>query len=223
MSQLRDLLRVISKYTIVSALAALGMGIVLIFASAAVFRIVCVIFGLLLLLPGVLWIYEGVVKGGGALLIVPGALAALAGAFVAFRSADVAKIIGVFFGIFLLIAGLVHVGRALLRRQARDSGWLLSCLLGAGVCAFGVICIVKNGAVTTTLMRIYGVSFLLYAAAALISAFEFSKTAAAVNGVETDGTTVQTGAAEPPQDETVELDGRVIEVIGDVPETDPKP
>ena len=215
MSQLRDLLRVISKYTIVSALAALGMGIVLIFASAAVFRIVCVIFGLLLLLPGVLWIYEGVVKGGGALLIVPGALAALAGAFIAFRSADVAKIVGVFFGIFLLIAGLVHICRALLRKQAGDGGWALSCILGAGVCAFGVVCIVKNGAVTTALMRIYGVAFLIYAAAALLSAFEFTKTAAAVNGVETDGTVVAAGDPEPAQDETVELDGRVIEVIDD--------
>lgn len=216
MNQIRDILNTITKYTIVSALAALGMGIVLIFASAAVFRIVCVIFGLLLLIPGLLWIYEGAIKGGGAKLIVPGVIAALAGAFVAFRSSDVAAVIGVFFGIFLLIAGLVHVSRALLRRRAGDTGWLLSCVLGAGVCAFGVVCIVKNGAVTTTLMRIYGVSFLIYAAAALLSAFEFNKAAALADGVETEG--VETEAA-PAQDETVEVDGRVIEVIDDTDET----
>ena len=216
MNQIKDILNTITKYTILSALAALGMGIVLIFASAAVFRIVCVIFGLLLLIPAVCWIYEGVVKGGGVKLIVPGVLAALAGAFVAFRSADVAAMIGIFFGIFLLIAGLVHVGRALLRRAAGDTGWLLSCLLGVGVCAFGVICIIKNGAVTTTLMRIYGVAFLIYAAAAMLSAFEFNKTAALAEGVETEG--VETEAA-PVQDETIEVDGRVIEVIDDTDET----
>lgn len=219
MNQIKDILNTLTKYTIISALAALGMGIVLIFASEAVFRTVCVIFGLLLLIPAVCWIYEGVVKGGGAKLIVPGVLAALAGAFVTFRSADVAAVIGVFFGIFLLIAGLVHVSRALLRKRAGDAGWLLSCILGAGVCAFGVICIIKNGAVTTTLMRIYGVAFLIYAAAAMLSAFEFNKTAALTEGVEAQGETVEPDEADPAQDETIEVDGRVIEVIDDTDET----
>lgn len=218
MSQLRDVLKIVSKYSIISALAALGMGIVLIFASTAVFRIVCVVFGLLLLLPALMWIYEGVVKGGGVRLIVPGVIVALAGAFVMFRSEDVAAIVGVFFGIFLLIAGLVHVGRALLRRQAGDSGWLLSCILGVGVCLFGVVCIIKNGAVTTALMRVYGVSFLIYAAAALISAFEFNKTAAYLDGVEAEGAEVEFEEDASAQDATVEIDGRVIEVIDDTPE-----
>ena len=99
MKQIRNLVDRISRYTIASALAALGMGVLLLFASEAMFRFVCVIFGLMLLLPGLLWIYDGVAKGGGGLLIAPGVVCTPAGAFVSFPPETVAAIMGVPFGL----------------------------------------------------------------------------------------------------------------------------
>ena len=241
MNTLKSVLAAINKYAVISALAALGMGVILLFATEAVFHIVCVIFGLLLMIPAVMWIYEGVVKGGGALLIIPGVIVALIGAFITFRSNDLASVFGVFFGIFLIIAGLVHVGRSLLDRGAGDSGWLLSLLLGVGVCAFGVVCIIKSGSVTMVFMKIYGVAFLIYAVATLLSVWEFNKTvedvqneierpAVEVTGEETGRAAAEASAAgyadvpdEAPEvvktdDSVVEVDGRVIEIINDAGE-----
>lgn len=237
MERIKSLLAAINKYAIVSALAALGIGVVLIFASRAVFDIVCIVFALLLLIPALMWIYEGVVKGGGPLLIVPGVIVALLGTFIMFRRNDLAHLFGVFFGVFLLIAGLVHVSRALFDKASGDSGWLLSLILGVGVCAFGVVCILKSGAVVESLMKIYGVSFLIYAVATLLSLWEFNKAVKDVKNelerptVEAAGRTVDgadaanaAGFAEDPadapevvttDDSVVEVDGKVIDVIND--------
>ena len=229
---LKSILAAINKYAIISALASLGMGVLLLFASDAMFRLICVIFGLMLIIPAVMWIYEGVVRGGGPLLIVPGVIVALTGAFVAFRDEDFAALFGGFFGVFLLIAGLVHVGRALFDRAAGDSGWLLSLILGVGVGAFGLVCMAKSGEVTSVLMKIYGVAFLIYAVATLISLWEFNKTVDEVKTkyvepmLETinEEAAAARGYADAPDDaptavstddSVVEVDGRVIDVIND--------
>lgn len=239
MNSLKSILAVFNKYAVISALAALGMGIILLFATEAVFHIVCVIFGMLLMIPAVMWIYEGVVKGGGILLIVPGVIVALLGAFITFRSNDLASVFGVFFGIFLIIAGLVHVGRSLFDRGVGDSGWLLSLILGVGVSAFGVVCIIKSGAVTMVFMKVYGIAFLIYSVATLLSVWEFNKTVEDVKNeiehpaIEVTGEETPSGFAdeatdagyadvpdETPEvvetdDSVVEVDGKVVEIIND--------
>lgn len=168
--------------SIITVLASLIIGVVLIVKPNEALQIVSLILGVTIILLGIgSWIYY-FAKDNFVFLAIMGTLALITGIIICVKYKSIITILLLIFGIFLIISGVIDLISAIDAKKKGVSGWAVSLVMAIAVVVLGLIVAANPFSSMVLVTRLLGVALLVYAIMDIIAFFQV-KRAAALNTV----------------------------------------
>jgi uncharacterized membrane protein HdeD (DUF308 family) len=150
--------------SLAAGLLTLGLGIVLVAWPEATVKVVAILFGLQLLILGVLRVVQAIMAddsgGTRVLFALLGVLSVLVGVLVLRHLLQTVVVMTLLLGMFWLIGGIIEFVHAVGDREAGQRGWAVTLsLLTAGA---GIVLLVWPGMTLLTLTVLTGIWFITW-------------------------------------------------------------
>lgn len=185
-----DFLIKLKHLSIITVLASLIIGVVLIVKPDEALQIVSLIFGVTIILLGVAsWIYY-FAKDNFVFLAIMGTIALITGIIVCVKYKSIITILLLIFGIFLIISGVIDLISAIDAKKKGIRGWGVSLAIAAAVIILGLIVAANPFSSMVLVTRLLGCALLIYAVMDIIAFFQVKKAAALKTVVDKDITEI---------------------------------
>ncbi len=176
-----DILVKIKNLSIITIVASLVIGLVLIIKPGETLQVVSLICGVSLILLGVAAWISYFVKDNAMFMAVLGTISLIAGIIVCVKYKSIITIMLLLFGAFLIVSGVIDLLSAVKAKKIGGEGWKVSIAMSAVMIIAGIIVTVNPFTSMEMITRFLGVGLLFYAVMDLIAFFQIKKIA----GLET--------------------------------------
>lgn len=176
-----DILVKIKNLSIITIVASLVIGLVLIIKPGETLQVVSLICGVSLILLGVVAWISYFVKDNAMFMAVLGTISLIAGIIVCVKYKSIITIMLLLFGAFLIVSGVIDLLSAVKAKKIGGAGWKVSIAMSAVMIIAGIIVTVNPFTSMEMITRFLGVGLLFYAVMDLIAFFQIKKIA----GLET--------------------------------------
>ena len=176
-----DILIKIKNLSIITIVASLVIGLVLIIKPGETLQVVSLICGVSVILLGVAaWIIY-FAKDNSMFMAILGTISLIAGIIVCVKYKSIITIMLLLFGAFLIVSGVIDFMSALKAKKIGGAGWKVSMAMSAAMIIVGIIVTVNPFTSMEMITRFLGVGLLFYAIMDLVAFFQIKKVA----GLET--------------------------------------
>lgn len=165
----------LKRLSIITIIASVIIGIVLIVKPDTALQTVSIICGVTVILLGIgSWIYY-FAKDNSVFMAVMGTLALIAGIVICAKYRTIISFFLVIFGIFLIVSGVIDFISALDARHTGVGGWLVSLIMSFAIVILGVTVTINPFDSMIFVTRLLGVSLIAYAVMDLAAYFQVKK------------------------------------------------
>lgn len=186
-----DFLVKIKHLSIITVLASLIIGVVLIVRPDEALQTVSLICGVTIILLGIgSWIYY-FVKDNLLFLAIMGTLALITGIIICVKYKAIITILLLIFGIFLIISGIIDLISAIDAKKKNIRGWGISLAMAAAVIILGLIVSANPFDSMVLVTRLLGAALLVYSVMDIIAFFQVKKAASLNTVIDTGVTEVE--------------------------------
>lgn len=176
-----DILIKIKNLSIITIVASLVIGLVLIIKPGETLQVVSLICGVSVILLGITaWIIY-FAKDNSMFMAILGTISLIAGIIVCVKYKSIITIMLLLFGAFLIVSGVIDFMSALKAKKIGGAGWKVSMAMSAAMIIVGIIVTVNPFTSMEMITRFLGVGLLFYAIMDLVAFFQIKKVA----GLET--------------------------------------
>ncbi len=176
-----DILVKIKNLSIITIVASLIIGVVLIIKPGETLQVVSLICGVSVILLGVAaWIMY-FVKDNSMFMAILGTISLIAGIIVCVKYKSIITIMLILFGAFLIVSGVVDLASAIKAKKIGGVGWKVSIIMAAAMIILGIIVTVNPFSSMEMITRFLGVGLIYYAVMDFIAFFQIKRVA----GLET--------------------------------------
>lgn len=170
-----DILVKIKNLSIITIVASLIIGLVLIIKPGETLQTVSLICGAAVILLGVTAWAMYFAKGNSMFMAILGTISIVAGVIVCVKYKSIITIMLVLFGAFLIVSGVVDFVSALKAKKIGGVGWTVSMIMAAAMIILGIVVTVNPFTSMEMITRFLGVGLIYYAVMDLIAFFQIKK------------------------------------------------
>jgi uncharacterized membrane protein HdeD (DUF308 family) len=172
---MREFFIKLKNLSIITIVASLAVGIVLLIKPAEAVQFVSIFSGAIVILLGAgAWI-SYLTKFKSSLLAVLGTLAIIAGVVLCVKYKSIISVVIFLLGIFVLVSGVVDFGSALDAKRNGLKSWLVLLLIAVITIILGIIVVVNPFDSVIALTRLLGIGLIVYSVMDLISFVQVRK------------------------------------------------
>lgn len=165
----------LKQLSLITMIAGVIAGIVLIAKPVESVQFICIIFGTVIIFLGAGSLLLYFTKLKFTFIAVLGVLMMIAGAVVCVKYQQLISAVIFLFGLFVTISGTVDFFSALDAKKNNLKTWIFSLVMSIGVIIMGVIVLINPFDSAVLLTRLLGVSLLVYAMLDLITFIQVNK------------------------------------------------
>lgn len=167
--KMKELFVKLKNLSIITVIAGLVIGIILLVKPSETVRLVSVMCGVTVILLGIgAWI-SYFSKWKSALLAVLGTLAIIAGIILCVKYESIISVVLFLFGLFVLVSGIVDLASALEAKKFHFKSWIVSLIISIATIVLGLLVVVNPFDSMLVLTRLLGISLIVYAVMDLIA------------------------------------------------------
>lgn len=172
---MRNVAVYLKNLSLITMIAGLITGIILIAKPEQSVQFICIIFGAVLILLGIGSVISYFTKLKLTFLAVIGVILVIIGVMVCIRYERLVSAVIFLFGLFVTISGIVDFVSALDARKNNLKSWIFSIVMSVGVTILGIIVLVNPFDSAILLTRLLGLSLIIYAMLDLITLIQVRK------------------------------------------------
>lgn len=167
--KMRELFVKLKSLSIITVVAGLVIGIILLVKPSETVRLVSIMCGVTVILLGIgAWI-SYFSKWKSALLAVLGTLAIIAGIILCVKYESIISAVLFLFGLFVLVSGIVDLASAVEAKKFHFKSWIASLIISIATIVLGLLVVVNPFNSMLVLTRLLGISLIVYAVMDLIA------------------------------------------------------
>lgn len=167
--KMRELFVKLKSLSIITVVAGLVIGIILLVKPSETVRLVSIMCGVTVILLGIgAWI-SYFSKWKSALLAVLGTLAIIAGIILCVKYESIISAVLFLFGLFVLVSGIVDLASAVEAKKFHFKSWIASLIISIATIVLGLLVVVNPFDSMLVLTRLLGISLIVYAVMDLIA------------------------------------------------------
>lgn len=172
---MRNVAVYLKNLSLITMIAGLITGIILIAKPEQSVQFICIIFGAVLILLGIGSVISYFTKLKLTFLAVIGVILVIIGVMVCIRYERLVSAVIFLFGLFVTISGIVDFVSALDARKNNLKSWIFSIVMSVGVTILGIVVLVNPFDSAILLTRLLGLSLIIYAMLDLITLIQVRK------------------------------------------------
>lgn len=172
---MRNVAVYLKNLSVITMIAGLITGIILIAKPEQSVQFICIIFGAVLILLGIGSVISYFTKLKFTFLAVIGVILVIIGVMVCIRYERLVSAVIFLFGLFVTISGIVDFISALDARKNNLKSWIFSIVMSVGVTILGIVVLVNPFDSAILLTRLLGLSLIIYAMLDLITLIQVRK------------------------------------------------
>lgn len=177
---MREFFGKIKNLSIITIIASAVMGIVLLARPGETLYVVSMICGITMIALGVGALISYLVKDRNMLLIILAVISVIMGIIVCVKYKSIVSILLFLFGLFILISGIVDLITSIDVKRYGFGDWIVSFLMSLVTAVLGLLIVVNPFSSSLAVIRLLGISLLVYAVLDLIAFIQVKKVAKAV-------------------------------------------
>ena len=177
---MREFFGKIKNLSIITIIASAVMGIVLLARPGETLYVVSMICGITMIALGVGALISYFVKDRNMLLIILAVISVIMGIIVCVKYKSIVSILLFLFGLFILISGIVDLITSIDVKRYGFGDWIVSFLMSIVTAVLGLLIVVNPFSSSLAVIRLLGISLLVYAVLDLIAFIQVKKVAKAV-------------------------------------------
>ena len=177
---MREFFGKIKNLSIITIIASAVMGIVLLARPGETLYVVSMICGITMIALGVGALISYFVKDRNMLLIILAVISVIMGIIVCVKYKSIVSILLFLFGLFILISGIVDLITSIDVKRYGFGDWIVSFLMSLVTTVLGLLIVVNPFSSSLAVIRLLGISLLVYAVLDLIAFIQVKKVAKAV-------------------------------------------
>ena len=177
---MREFFGKIKNLSIITIIASAVMGIVLLARPGETLYVVSMICGITMIALGVGALISYLVKDRNILLIILAVISVIMGIIVCVKYKSILSILLFLFGLFILISGIVDLITSIDVKRYGFGDWIVSFLMSLVTAVLGLLIVVNPFSSSLAVIRLLGISLLVYAVLDLNSFIKVKKVAKAV-------------------------------------------
>lgn len=177
---MREFFGKIKNLSIITIIASAVMGIVLLARPGETLYVVSMICGITMIALGVGALISYFVKDRNMLLIILAVISVIMGIIVCVKYKSIVSILLFLFGLFILISGIVNLITSIDVKRYGFGDWIVSFLMSLVTAVLGLLIVVNPFSSSLAVIRLLGISLLVYAVLDLIAFIQVKKVAKAV-------------------------------------------
>lgn len=177
---MREFFGKIKNLSIITIIASAVMGIVLLARPGETLYVVSMICGITMIALGVGALISYFVKDRNMLLIILAVISVVMGIIVCVKYKSIVSILLFLFGLFILISGIVDLITSIDVKRYGFGDWIVSFLMSLVTVVLGLLIVVNPFSSSLAVIRLLGISLIVYAVLDLIAFIQVKKVAKAV-------------------------------------------
>lgn len=177
---MREFFGKIKNLSIITIIASAVMGVVLLARPGETLYVVSMICGITMIALGVGALISYFVKDRNMLLIILAVISVIMGIIVCVKYKSIVSILLFLFGLFILISGIVDLITSIDVKRYGFGDWIVSFLMSLVTAVLGLLIVVNPFSSSLAVIRLLGISLLVYAVLDLIAFIQVKKVAKAV-------------------------------------------
>lgn len=177
---MREFFGKIKNLSIITIISSAVMGIVLLARPGETLYVVSMICGITMIALGVGALISYLVKDRNMLLIILAVISVIMGIIVCVKYKSIVSILLFLFGLFILISGIVDLITSIDVKRYGFGDWIVSFLMSLVTAVLGLLIVVNPFSSSLAVIRLLGISLLVYAVLDLIAFIQVKKVAKAV-------------------------------------------
>lgn len=177
---MREFFGKIKNLSIITIISSAVMGIVLLARPGETLYVVSMICGITMIALGVGALISFFVKDRNMLLIILAVISVIMGIIVCVKYKSIVSILLFLFGLFILISGIVDLITSIDVKRYGFGDWIVSFLMSLVTAVLGLLIVVNPFSSSLAVIRLLGISLLVYAVLDLIAFIQVKKVAKAV-------------------------------------------
>lgn len=177
---MREFFGKIKNLSIITIIASAVMGIVLLARPGETLYVVSMICGITMIALGVGALISYFVKDRNMLLIILAVISVIMGIIICVKYKSIVSILLFLFGLFILISGIVDLITSIDVKRYGFGDWIVSFLMSLVTAVLGLLIVVNPFSSSLAVIRLLGISLLVYAVLDLIAFIQVKKVAKAV-------------------------------------------
>ncbi|MDD6620534.1 MAG: DUF308 domain-containing protein [Eubacteriales bacterium] len=177
---MREFFGKIKNLSIITIIASAVMGIVLLARPGETLYVVSMICGITMIALGVGALISYFVKDRNMLLIILAVISVIMGIIVCVKYKSIVSILLFLFGLFILISGIVDLITSIDVKRYGFGDWIVSFLMSLVTAVLGLLIVVNPFSSSLAVIRLLGISLLVYAVLDIIAFIQVKKVAKAV-------------------------------------------
>lgn len=177
---MREFFGKIKNLSIITIISSAVMGIVLLARPGETLYVVSMICGITMIALGVGALISYFVKDRNMLLIILAVISVIMGIIVCVKYKSIVSILLFLFGLFILISGIVDLITSIDVKRYGFGDWIVSFLMSLVTAVLGLLIVVNPFSSSLAVIRLLGISLLVYAVLDLIAFIQVKKVAKAV-------------------------------------------
>lgn len=177
---MREFFGKIKNLSIITIIASAVMGIVLLARPGETLYVVSMICGITMIALGVGALISYLVKDRNMLLIILAVISVIMGIIVCVKYKSIVSILLFLFGLFILISGIVDLITSIDVKRYGFGDWIVSFLMSLVTAVLGLLIVVNPFSSSLAVIRLLGISLLVYAVLDIIAFIQIKKVAKAV-------------------------------------------
>lgn len=180
----------IKNLSVITILASLIIGIILIIRPDGALHFVSLFCGASIILLGIgSWIYF-FAKDNSVFMAVTGTLALITGIVVCVKYKSIISFFLIVFGVFLIVSGIVDLVSAFNVKSIGVRGWIFPMITAIATVILGIIITVNPFSSVIFATRLLGIALLVYAVTDIIAFFQVKKALSLKTVVDSDVTEI---------------------------------
>lgn len=177
---MREFFGKIKNLSIITIISSAVMGIVLLARPGETLYVVSMICGITMIALGVGALISYFVKDRNMLLIILAVISVIMGIIVCVKYKSIVSILLFLFGLFILISGIVDLITSIDVKRYGFGDWIVSFLMSLVTAVLGLLIVVNPFSSSLAVIRLLGISLLVYAVLDIIAFIQVKKVAKAV-------------------------------------------
>ncbi|MGN1329025.1 MAG: HdeD family acid-resistance protein [Eubacterium sp.] len=177
---MREFFGKIKNLSIITIIASAVMGIVLLIRPGETLYVVSMICGITMIALGIGALISYFVKDRNTFLIILAVIAIISGIIVCVKYKSIVSILLFLFGLFILISGVVDLITSIDVKRYGFGDWIVSFLLSVATAVLGLLIVINPFSSSLAVIRLLGISLIVYAVLDLIAFIQVKRVAKAV-------------------------------------------
>ncbi|MGN1420206.1 MAG: HdeD family acid-resistance protein [Eubacterium sp.] len=177
---MREFFSKLKNLSIITIIASAVMGIVLLVRPGETLYVVSMICGITMIALGIGALISYFAKDRNLFLIVLAVISVITGIIVCVEYKNIVSILLFLFGLFILISGIVDLITSIDVRRYGFGDWIVSFLLSVATAILGLLIVINPFSSSLAVIRLLGISLIVYAVLDLIAFIQVKKVAKTV-------------------------------------------